>query len=92
MVLSPAKPPLQLAVEELCVAQQRCADALMSVAAYEGADLAGALKEARSAQGRVQAACLALQRAIAERDGATARAGTVKVQPSDGGEVAKWAV
>ncbi len=79
--MSPAKPERLRAVEELCVAQQRTADALMSLAAFEGADLEGALKEMSLAQGRLQAARLAVRRAIVERDGgvvgaAPAAAGT----------------
>lgn len=88
--MSPAKPARLVAIEELCVSQQRSADALMSLAAYEGADLNGALKEIALAQGRLQAARLAVRRAIAERDGAEQSPTTVKTAPS--GEVAKWAV
>lgn len=67
--MTPKKPARMRAVEEACVAQQRIADALMGLAAFEGADLEGSLTEITSAMGRLQQAKLAVRAAIIERDG-----------------------
>lgn len=67
--MTPRKPARLRAIESACVGQQRVADALMGLAAYEGADLEGALRDLTSAMGRIQEAKLAIRAAIIERDG-----------------------
>ena len=66
--MTPKKPERLRAVEEACVAQQRVAEAIMGLAAYEGADLRGALKELQLAKGRIAEAERAVRRAIIEQD------------------------
>lgn len=67
--MTPAKPSRQVAIAAACNAQTRIVEAIEGLAAYDGADLEGALKDLQLAQGQLEQARLAVRRAIVERDG-----------------------